>query len=396
MWRILTNRRFLWGLAVVAALLAVALWPRALPVDTAQATRGPMGVTVDEEGETRVRDVFVVSAPVAGRMERIELEPGDAVVRGSTVLARLTPGDPALLDARSRAELASSVDAARAALGQAQAERDEAATALARARSARQRIERVHGKGVVSDDEFDEAETAVRTAEEASRAAEFNAARAEYELRVARARLARPEDGGRTLVLTAPVDGVVLKRHRESAGVVSMGELLLEIGDPGRLEVVADLLSTDAVRVSEGDAVRLEHWGGETPLKARVRRVEPGGFMKVSALGVEEQRVNVRIDFEAPPETMRRLGDGYRVEVRIVIWQQPDVLRVPIGALFRHGDRWALFVVEGGRARLSTVGIGQRNSQEAQVIEGIDPGDEVVVHPPDTLRDGMRITRRQG
>jgi HlyD family secretion protein len=395
MWRILKNRRLLWGLAVVVALLALALWPRARPVDTARATRGAMAVTVDEEGETRVRDVFVVSAPVAGRIERIELEPGDAVARGKTVLARLTPGDPALLDARSRAELSSAADAAQAALGQARAARDEAATALERARSTRHRVGSVHQKGVASDDELEAAETAVRAAEEAARAAEFSVARAEYELRAARARLAQPAGGGRPLVLTAPVDGVVLKRHRESEGVVAMGEALLDIGDPTRLEVVADLLSTDAVRVKAGDAVRLEQWGGDVPLQARVRRVEPAGFMKVSALGVEEQRVNVLIDFEAPREAMQRLGDGYRVEVRIVVWEQPDVLKVPIGALFRRGDQWALFLVDGGRARLRTVEIGQRNAQEAQALEGLDAGDELVLHPPDTLRDGMRVARRQ-
>jgi HlyD family secretion protein len=396
MWRILKNRRLLAGLGLVGALLAVALWPRPVPVDTARAGRGPMVVTVDEEGETRVRDVFVVSAPVTGRVERIELEPGDSVVAGTTVLARLTPGDPALLDARSRSELASSADAAQAAAGQARAECDEAAAALARARSARDRIAQVHKKGVASDDELDAAESAVRETEEAGRAAEFAVARAEYELRVARARLAQPGSGGKAIVLTAPVSGVVLKRHRESEGVVSVGEPLLEIGDPARLEVVADLLSSDAVRVKAGDPVRLEQWGGASPLDARVRRVEPAGFMKVSALGVEEQRVNVLIDIEAPPDTLRRLGGGYRVEARIVTWQQADVLKVPIGALFRRGDQWAVFVVEGRRARLAPVGLGHRNAQEAEVLNGIDTDHEVVLHPPDALGDGMRVARREG
>jgi HlyD family secretion protein len=341
-----------------------------------------------------VRDVFVVSAPVAGRIERIEREPGDGVVAGATVLVRLMPGDPALLDARSREELASAADAAHAAVGQARAERNEAAAALARARSARDRIDRVHRKGVASDDEFDAAESAVKSAEEAWRAAEFSVARAEYELKVARARLGQPTARGRALVLKAPVDGVVLKRHRESEGVVASGEPLLEIGDPTRLEVVADLLSTDAVRVKAGDAVRLEQWGGTTPLEGRVRRVEPEGFMKVSALGVEEQRVNVLIDIDTSADTLRQLGGGYRVEARIVTWQDADALKVPIGALFRRGDHWAVFVVRGGRARLASVDIGHRNTQEAEVVQGLNVGDELVLHPPDTLSDGMRIARR--
>jgi HlyD family secretion protein len=290
MRRLLTNRRVLVGLALVAAIAAVALWPASVAVETAPVTTGPMMVTIDEEGETRVRERFVISAPVGGHLQRIDFEPGDRVEHGTTVLARLTPAEPPLLDARSRSELAAAVDAAQAALGQARAERDRAAAALERARGTLQRQEALLGSGVISAEEIESARTAARTAEEGLRAAEFAVSRAEYERQLARARLQQPSRPGRVIAITAPIDGVVLKRLRESEGVVPAGEPLLEIGNPGQLEVVSDLLSTDAVRVSAGDTVSIEEWGGGGTLRGRVRLVEPSGFMKVSALGVEEQR----------------------------------------------------------------------------------------------------------
>jgi HlyD family secretion protein len=195
------------------------------------------------------------------------------------------------------------------------------------------------------------------------------------------------------VTLIAPVDGVVLKRLRDSASVVPVGEPLLEIGDPASLEIVSDLLSTDAVRVSRGDAVLIEQWGGGHPLQGRVRRVEPSGFMKISALGVEEQRVNVIVDFADSRESAS-LGDGYRVEVRIIVWRDESVLKAPIGSLFRRGEEWAAFVVDGDRVRQQTVQLGQRNDREAQVLQGLKEGQQLVVHPPDTLADGMRVRVR--
>jgi HlyD family secretion protein len=351
-------------------------------------------VTIDEEGETRVRDRFVVSAPVMGRVERIELEPGDPVVRGKTVVARLTPAAAPLIDPRTQGELSAAVEAARAVVGQARAERDRAAAALARAQSTARRLETLLKSGAISGDELEAAQTTFKTAEEALRAAEFSVARAEHELELARARLRPSQPGGRTVDVVAPVDGVVLKRLRESASVVPIGEPLLELGDPANLEIVSDLLSTDAVRVSRGDTVLIEQWGGSHALEGRVRRVEPSGFMKVSALGVEEQRVNVIIDFTDENESAS-LGDGYRVEVRIVVWRDDSVLKVPVGSLFRRGDDWAAFVVENGRARLQVVQLGQRNDREGQVINGLSEGQTVVLHPPDTLTDGRRVRRRQ-
>jgi HlyD family secretion protein len=392
--RLLKNIRFLAAAAIVAGIVAVALWPDRIEIDVARVSRGPMQVTIDEEGETRVRERFVVSAPVSGRLERIELEPGDRVVRGKTVVARLLPAAAPLIDPRTRAELTAAIEAARAAVGQARAERDRADAALTRARSTVRRLETLIGAGAVSRDELEVAQTSLRTAEEALRAADFVVARAEHELQLARARLnPSSSSGGRSVDVVAPVDGVVLKRLRESASVIPVGDPLVEIGDPGSIEIVADLLSTDAVRVSPRNTVAIEQWGGNQPLEGRVRRVEPSGFMKVSALGVEEQRVNVVVDF-VDPGAARQLGDGYRVEVRIVIWRDQATLKVPTGCLFRRGDDWAVFVVEEDRVRLHVVQLGQRNDSEGQVLGGLSEGQTVVLHPPDTVADGARIAIR--
>ena len=383
------------SIVVVAGIVAVALWPQSMEVDAVAATRGPMRVTIDEEGETRVRDRFLISAPVSGRLQRIELEPGDPVVRGKTVLAQLLPAASPLLDSRTRGELSAAVEAARAAVGQAQAERDRSAAALERARTTARRQEALAEAGAVARDTLEGAQTTVKTAEEAFRAAEFTVQRAEYELQLARARLQGPAAAGGWIVpVVAPVDGVILKRLRESEATVPVGEPLLEIGDPSRIEIVSDLLSTDAVRVPPGAPVSVEQWGGPHPLDGIVRRVEPSGFMKVSALGVEEQRVNVLVDVpELPPEA-RQLGDGYRVEIRIVTWQADDVVKLPVGAVFRRGDEWAVFLIDQGVARLRTVQVGQRNDTEAQILGGLDAGQPVVLHPPDTLSDGTRVVVR--
>ena len=394
MRRVLRHVRLAATVVVVLAIGAVALWPEAMDVDVAPVEQGPMQVTIDEEGETRVRERFVVSAPVTGRLQRIALEPGDPVVRGQTVVARLMPVESPLINPRTSAELTAAVDAARAAVGQAQAERARAAAGLDRARSTLERQQRLVEAGVIARDDLEASETAVKTAEEALRAAEFTVARVEYELQLASARLDAPTAAGRSVDIVAPVDGVVLRRLRESEAVVPAGEPLVEIGDPGRLEVVADLLSTDAVRVSPGAPVLIEQWGGGYPLEGRVRRVEPSGFVKISALGVEEQRVNIVVDFVDVAAAAQKLGDGYRVEVRVVVWREDDVLKVPVGSLFRRGDEWAVFVVEEDRARLQAVQLGQRNEIEGQVTNGLSPGQTVVVHPPDILADGIRITIR--
>jgi HlyD family secretion protein len=391
--KLLKNVRLLAGVAVVAVILAVGFWPKATDVDVAAVARGPMQVTIDEEGETRVRERFVVSAPVSGTVERIELEPGDRVVRGKTLIARLRPAAAPLLDPRTQAELRATVEAARAAVGQARAERDRAIAARARFESSVNRLETLMKAGAVSNDELEAAQTAFKSSDEAVHAAEFSLARVTHELDVARARLTPSAGGGGPVDVLAPVDGVVLKRLRESASVIPVGEPLLEIGDPASLDIVSDLLSTDAVRVRRGAQVIIDQWGGGQPLSGRVRRVEPSGFMKVSALGVEEQRVNVIVDFADEVEPAQ-LGDAYRVEVRIVTWREESVLKVPIGALFRRGQDWGVFRVDEGRAREQKVEIGQRNDREAQVLNGLTEGQSVILHPPDTLGDSARVRIR--
>ena len=370
MLRLLKNPRVLLAIAVVAGLLAVALWPKSVAVEAATIGRGPLVVTVDEEGETRVRNRFVVSAPLSGRVLRIELEPGDTVKRGS-VVARLRPEAPPLLDARERAEARAAIESARAAAGRARAEEQRARTVLAQAQRELTRARELGQGGLATGQQLDTREAEVHTAEEAVEAAAFAARAAESELLRAEARLAPTptESSDRIVTVTAPVDGVILKRVRESESVVPAGDPLLEVGDPNRLEIVSDLLSTDAVKVKRGCRVLVEEWGGEKTLEAKVRRVEPSGFTKVSALGVEEQRVNVVMDFVDPVGAFTALGDAYRVEVRIVIWESSDVLKVPTSALFRQGAEWAVYVAGEGRAVLRTLKLGQRTGQEAEVQE---------------------------
>jgi HlyD family secretion protein len=395
MVRLLRNLRLWAALLVVGAIVAVAVWPASIAVDIVPVERRAMQVTIDEEGETRVRDRFVVSAPVTGRLQRVELEPGDAVGKGQ-VVARLVPTDAPLLDPRTRAEYGAAVEASRAAVTQAQAERDRAAATLEQARNVLRRREQLVEAGAVAREDLETARRDLATADSALRAAEAAVAQARYQLDLSRARLQAPSAAaGRAIELRAPVTGVVLKRVHESEAVVPAGEPIVEIGDPARIEVVSDLLSTDAVRVSPGQMVRIEQWGGGHPLEARVRRVEPSGFMKVSALGVEEQRVNVIIDFADTGAAGRALGDGYRVEVRVVLWQASDVVTVPVGALFRRGEGWAVFAVEGERGVLRAIELGHRNNEAGEILKGLQPGESVVLHPPDTLTSGARITRRE-
>jgi HlyD family secretion protein len=317
------------------------------------------------------------------------------VTHGRTVLARIRPAAPLPLDARARGELEAAVRATQAAAERARAERDRLAGVAALAEQRRDRARRLLASGAIAQEELDVREAEARAGADALRAAGSAVAQAEYDVQIARARLV-PAASGRAadIVITAPVTGVVLKRHLESAQVVAAGVPLVEIGDPQRLEVVTDLLSADAVRVAVGAEVLLEHWGGTQPLAGHVRRVEPSGFTKVSALGVEEQRVNVVIDLDGPDEAGFALGDAYRAEVRIVVWRGADVVKVPTGAVFRRGEDWAVFVVEGGRARERAVTIGQRNGREAQVLNGFNAGDYVVMYPPDVLKDGARIRQR--
>jgi HlyD family secretion protein len=369
-------------------------------VDVASVARGRLAVTLDEEGETRVRDRYVVSAPVAGRLLRIELEPGDPVQARKTVLATFVPSNPALLDLRARGEMEARVGAARAAEQRTRAESDRARAQLELASAEHTRIRRLAESGVVSQEDVDRAKRDLETAESTLAAAERAVAGAVHELRAAQARAleVRPAQNGgglETLTLRSPIDGVVLRRLRESETTVPAGEPLLEVGDPAELEIVADYLSADAVAMRPGMPVEIEQWGGQRPLSGRVRRVEPGGFLKISALGVEEQRVNVIIDFEDPRKAWTALGDGYRVEVRVVTWEGSDLIKVPGSALFPQGNGWAVFLVRGRRAERRPVEVGHRGELEAEIRSGLARGDKVIVHPPDELEPGAKVKPRR-
>jgi HlyD family secretion protein len=396
MARLLVNWRILALLGTLGGLLAFALWPTPVEVDVATVSRGPLVVTVEEEGRTRVRDRFVVSAPVTGRVLRIELEPGDRVRRGD-VVARVQAEVPSLLDVRTRAEAQAAIDVARAELGRARAEEQRAAAAMTQAQRELERTRRLTAGGVVSTQELDIREVEARLAEKAWNAATFAASAASAGLQRAEARLipASPRARDGAVAVAAPVGGVILRRLRESESFVPAGEPLVEIGDPARLEIVVDLLSTDATRIREGARATVQpQTGAEAPFDARVRRIEPSGFTKVSALGVEEQRVNVVLDLadQAGEDTV--FGDAYRVEVRIVVWEAPDVLKVPMSALFRAGDQWAVYEVRDGLAQRTIVELGQQTGREAEVFAGLDEHARVIVHPGDAVRDGIRVKPR--
>ena len=384
------------GAIVAAVVVFLGTRPQPVPAEVDQVTRGPIDVTIDEEGETRVRDRFVISAPLGGRVLRIELEPGDTVVASETVLAVFLPSAPVLLDARSRAEAQAAVETALAAVGQAEAHYEQAAAEVTFSRAEVERYRRLARDGIVSVEQMETSQLDLDTRQEALEAAEYAVRTALSELQAARVRLQRfsgrsAAADGETIEITSPVSGVVLRRLRESESVVPAGEALLEIGDPQQIEVVTDYLSKDAVRIRPGQQVLIDRWGGDRPLGGRVRRVEPSGFTKISALGVEEQRVNVVMDITDPPEVWAGLGDGFRVETRVVVWQSEDELKAPTGALFRRDEGWAVFAVDGGRAVLRSIEIGERNAQEAQVLGGLEPGQEVVVYPSDSLSDGSRV-----
>jgi HlyD family secretion protein len=393
--RLLKNTRLWIAVAVVAGLLAVAFWPSTLPVETTVVGRGPLLVTVNEEGRTRVRDRFIVAAPLGGRVLRIQLEPGDAVHAGD-VVAKLRPEAPALLDARSRAEGQATLESARAAVGRARADEQRAKATLAQAERELTRMRSLVADSLATAQQLDVREADVRTAQEQVNSASFAARAAEADVTRAQARLApaSSDSGGRVIPVTSPVEGVVLKRVRESESVVPAGDPLLEIGDPRLLEIVVDLLSVDAVRVQPGARVLVEQWGGDRTLDARVRRVEPSGFTKISALGVEEQRVNVILEFTDPADAWKALGDGYRVEARIVTWEAADVLKVPTGALVRAGQQWAVYTVQEGRAHQAAVTLGHQNGQEAEITGGVEAGATLIMHPGDTIAEGVRVAAR--
>ncbi len=440
-------------LAGIVAAVGYGFLPKPVPVDTARVTRGSLAVTVSEDGKTRVRDRYLISSPLAGRLHRIKVRAGDPVTAppalespGDGVAATglenppangnghgpekvtptLSPGatpitdvaiidpiDPGLLDSRQIAQAELRVKALETAIHSSEASREKSNVALEWAKLDLERRKGLVGKGANSKQELEDAAMLVRSRIEELNVAKFAEVTAKYERDLARAALLRsqPLEPDQIEVwqlrLQSPITGVVMKVHQQSEMIVQQGTPLLEVGDPRDLEVDIEVLSTDAVRVRPGQTVRLKHWGGERPLTARVRLVEPSGFLKLSALGVEEQRVHVIANFEDAYAERPTLGDGYRVEAEIVIWENDDVVKVPTGALFRENgstsssastepprDLWAVFVVEDGIARKRQIEIGRRNGLEAEVLKGLSEADQVIVHPSDRIRDQIQVQPR--
>jgi HlyD family secretion protein len=386
----LRPRTLAWLVAVVllAALIGLALRPAPLRVEAAAVTVGPLEVTTDELGETRSHDRFVVAAPVSGRLRRVLLHEGDTVTAGQVVATMA----PLPLSARERDELLARVAAAAAAERSTAAELQHVLQDLAQAQRERARVEALFARGLIAEQQVEQARNATATLAAEVEAARYRERAAAADLRGARAGLAALGENGRgaaaTIEIRAPAAGPILRIAEPSERVVTAGTPILVIGDLAHLEVVMEMLSSEAVKVRAGMAARLEGWGGEQPLRARVRLVEPYAFTKVSALGVEEQRTNVILDFVDPPGP---LGDGYRVVGRIIIWSAPAVLQAPLSALFRCGQEWCVFVVEGSRARRRAVQIGHYNAEAAEISGGLRAGERVIQHPPNELADGARI-----
>ena len=385
------------GAAALAGLAAWALRPQPVMVETAQVAKGLFEQTVSDDGKTRVRDRYVISAPLSGRVERIRLKAGD-LVRDGQLVAVLAPTAPAFLDVRTERELSERIGAAEAQQLRAAAESQRADAQLAQARADRDRSLKLSKEGFLAATAREQAELAVRTAEKALEATKFAEHAAGHDAEQARAALSRyrAESAGRVSrgarwEVKSPVRGSVLKVIQESEGAVAVGAPLVEVADPRTLEAVVDVLSQESVAIRPGMPARLEIGAGVPPLAARVRLVEPAAFTKVSALGIEEQRVNVVLDFTEPLDAVQTIGDGFRVEAHIVTYRTEDAVKVPTGALFRDGAGWAVFVVEDERAIKRAIRSSRRNGVEALVEDGLKPGEVVVVYPSDALGDGSRV-----
>ncbi len=384
---------------IVLASLLYGFWPKAASVETAVAERGPFTVTIEEEGKTRVKERFIVSSPVAGFMRRVELQAGDTVTKGDPVFL-LDPLPSQVLDPRSRAEAASAVSAAKASVRAAEEGEESAKAGAELALKQLTRYKHLMLQNAVSRELYDQKEAQAKSAQASYLAAQAatHVARADLE----RAQSVLRYSGVRSsagkcepVVVRSPKSGQVLKLYRESEGAVNMGEPIIEIGDATDIEVRVELLSADAVKIGKGTKVTFEHWGGDHILTGRVRTVEPSGFTKISSLGVEEQRVLVTIDIASKPNDRPNLGDGYRIEARFVVWEGQNVLHVPASALFREGEKWALFKVDGGRARRRIVEVGHQNGLRAQILKGLAEGDRVITRPDDKVHDGGRVHVRK-
>ncbi len=387
--------------AVIIALAVYALTPAPLQVDLAAIDRGHLSVTVDEQGVARIKDVFRVSAPISGKLERPPIKVGDRVHRDTTAVARIMPVDPPFLDARSRRQIEAGVETARAAVGLAEAQLFGARARERMLQRDLERAERLAAAGTISSRALDKAATDLETAKAEVAQAVANLELRKSELVSAEARLIEPDQLVATpardaccVTVLAPVDGVVLKLPADSEQVVAAGTPLVEIGDPSQIEVIVHLLSSDAVQIRQGSSASLSDWGGEETLNARVRRIDPAAYTKISALGIEEQRVDAVLDLIGDPGQWRGLGHEFRVMVHITLWEDADVPRVPMGALFRRGADWNVFRVVDGRAAATTVEIGRRNNTHAEIIGGLSAGDIVILHPSDRVIDEVKVVAR--
>lgn len=380
--------------ALIVALFVYALRPQPALVDVAVVGRAPLTVAIEQQGIARVIDRYLVSAPVAGYLRRIQLRAGDLVERGQP-LAWIAPSPATPLDPRARGQAEAQLGQARAAVAAAEAQRQASEAAAALAEAEYRRAQRQRQNGDISQEAFEQVRANTLQARAGLRSARFQVDVARYELAAAEAVLqAAALPAGDEVVVTAPISGRVLTVRQQSEAIVAPGQSLLELGDVGALEVAVDVLSSDAVRIRPGMSVRLQRWGG-VELEGAVRTIEPAGFTKISALGVEEQRVWVIVDLLSPLPLWQRLGDAYRVEASFILWHGDDVLQVPEGALFRAGDGWAVFVVQGGRAELRQVRPGARAGLQAQILEGLQAGETVIVHPDTALAAGQRVSFRR-
>ena len=382
------------GLAVAVGGIAWFLLPRPVPVETATVIRGRFVASVDEDGKTRIRERYVVAAPLAGHLTRVVLKAGDKVASDEVIASILPPAAP-LLDPRSRREADERLGTAEAALERSKATAERAQAQADQARTDLDRARTLAAQGASTVQALERAELLQRVADRDLRAAEFQHHAASHEVDQAKALLARYQDGADASIerwnITAPVSGVVLKVVQESETVVQSGTPLLEIGDPRDLEIVTDVLSVDAVEIRPGADVVIEHWGGPGVLWGRVRRIEPAAFTKISTLGVEEQRVNVLIDVLSPKEQWAGLGDGYQVDTRIAVFTRDDIDIIPAGALFRRGGDWSVYVVENGRAQLRAIDLERRSGRFAAVKKGLTQGERVIVYPSDQIGPGVRV-----
>ncbi len=394
--------KVIWGLVALASLAAIAylMTPDPQRVDLAIVSRGSLTVTTREDGLTRIRERYEISTPLTGRLSRITLKVGDPVVADETIVARMEPTLPTLLDPRATAQAQARVRAAQRRLEVARLNVDTTRVEADYAESERARIYLLMQRGAASDVDLKQAELEARVRSDARRAAQYSAEIAEFELELEKTALLLTDVDPNTrfemmeLAIRAPIDGRVLRLHHENSAVIAAGTVLLEVGDPHDLELVVDVLSRDAVRIRPGASVVVRRWGGDLPLHGRVRYVEPSGFTKISALGVEEQRVDVVIDLAEPPEHRESLGDAFRIEAEITLWHADDVLTVPTAALFRDGQDWSTFVVDQGVAQQRELEIGQMNETLAEVLSGVREGEWVIEYPSDEIRTGVRVASR--